>query len=250
MKILVLLIVGFILYLIARSYKTEKYVNINFDIKDRFDGDLMHHEAGLLVALMSKVAKADGKVSELEAEVLKHTFSDISSHFENNEEIREKLKEIYTNEKESFDNTIVIAQKLYKLTSRSYEKRMQVLEYLVNLAFIDQDFSKAEQMIIEDIAQALQISSNDYNNIINKFKSFYANVAASSKTTLEDAYKVLGASSSDDDKTIKLAYRTLVRKHHPDIISGQGAAQNIIDEATKKLQEINEAYEMIKKSRK
>lgn len=250
MKILVLLIVGFILYLIARSYKTEKYVNINFDIKDRFDGDLMHHEAGLLVALMSKVAKADGKVSELEAEVLKHTFSDISAHFENNEEIREKLKEIYTNEKESFDNTIVIAQKLYKLTSRSYEKRMQVLEYLVNLAFIDQDFSKAEQMIIEDIAQALQISSNDYNNIINKFKSFYANVAASSKTTLEDAYKVLGASSSDDDKTIKLAYRTLVRKHHPDIISGQGAAQNIIDEATKKLQEINEAYEMIKKSRK
>ena len=40
-----------------------------------------------------------------------------------------------------------------------------------------------------------------------------------------------------------------MKKHHPDIISGQGAAQNIIDEATKKLQEINEAYEIIKKDR-
>lgn len=250
MKILVLLIIGFILYLIMRSYKTEKYVNINFDIKNRFDGDLMHHEAGLLVALMSKVAKADGKVSELEAEVLKHTFSDISSHFENNEEIREKLKKIYTEEKETFENTISIAEKLYKLTANSYEKRVQVLEYLINLAFIDQDFSEAEQMIIEDIAQALKISSKDYNNIINKFKSFYANAASSAEQTLEEAYNILGLKSNDDDKTLKNTYRALVKKHHPDIISGQGAAQNIIDQATKKLQEINEAYEMIKKSRK
>ena len=48
-----------------------------------------------LVALMSKVAKADGNVSELEAEILSHTFSDISNHFEDSENIREQLKAIY-----------------------------------------------------------------------------------------------------------------------------------------------------------
>ena len=52
----------------------------------------MHHEAGLLVALMAKVSKADGQVCELEAEVLKHTFTDISSHFQNADEVRENLK--------------------------------------------------------------------------------------------------------------------------------------------------------------
>lgn len=31
------------------------------------------------------------------------------------------------------------------------------MEYLLNLAFIDADFSKAEQEITEDIAQALKI---------------------------------------------------------------------------------------------
>ena len=41
----------------------------------------------------------------------------------------------------------------------------------------------------------------------------------------------------------------LYKKYHPDIIIGQGASQNIIDDATKKLQEINEAYEMIKKDK-
>ena len=39
--------------------------------------------------------KKDGKVCELEAEVLKHTFNDISSHFENADEVREKLKKLY-----------------------------------------------------------------------------------------------------------------------------------------------------------
>ena len=108
MEIVVLLIVIVILFFIGKNYKTEEFKNINLKKKDRFEGDLLHHEAGLLVALMAKVSKADGKISELEAEVLKHTFTDISSHFENHEEIREKLKTIYENEKENFNNLIDI----------------------------------------------------------------------------------------------------------------------------------------------
>mgnify|MGYP000143707800 FL=1 len=48
---------------------------------------------------------------------------------------------------------------------------------------------------------------------------------------------------------IKKAYRKLVKEHHPDIVTGQGASQSIIEEATAKLQVINEAYELIKKSK-
>ncbi|WP_428026686.1 TerB family tellurite resistance protein [Arcobacter sp.] len=249
MKLLVLLFIGVVLYFIARSYKTEKFENIKFNIKENFQGDLLHHEAGLLIALMAKVAKADGGVCELEAEMLKHTFTDISSHFENSTEIREKLKQIYNQEKKTFDNTLDIAQKLLKLTKNDYQKRAKILEYLLNLAFIDKNFSEAEQMICEDIANALEIKPADFNQMVNNFKNFYASQAQNHATTLEQAYKILESTKEDDDKTIKNNYRKLVKKHHPDIISGQGASQNIIDEATKKLQEINEAYEMIKKSR-
>ncbi|RXJ79167.1 DnaJ domain-containing protein [Arcobacter sp. F2176] len=249
MKLLVLLFVGIILYFIARGYKTEKFENIKFNIKENFQGDLLHHEAGLLIALMAKVAKADGSVCELEAEMLKHTFTDISSHFENSEEIRDRLKKIYSDEKKSFDNTLELSQKLFKLTKSDYQKRLKILEYLLNLAFIDKTFSDAEKMICEDISNALQIKTNDFNHMINAFENFYASQAQNQATTLEQAYEVLESKKEDDDKTIKNNYRRLVKKHHPDIISGQGASQNIIDEATKKLQEINEAYEMIKKSR-
>ncbi len=249
MKLLFLLFVGIVLYFIARNYKTEKFENIKLDIKERFDGDLMNHEAGLLVSLMAKVAKADGQVSELEAEVLKHTFTDISRHFENSEEIREKLKEIYNKEKESFDNTISICEKLYKITKNDYQKRLRVLEYLLNLAFIDKEFSQTEMMITEDISNALKISKPDFETLVNNFENFYRNQKANEALSIDKAYEVLEASKEDDNNTLKKKYRTLVKKHHPDIVAGQGASQNIIDEATKKLQEINEAYEMIKKER-
>jgi DnaJ like chaperone protein len=247
MKLIVLLFVGVVLYLISRSYKTENYQNINIDKKQYFDANIEDHEAGLLVALMAKVAKADGGVCELEAEVLKHTFTDISSHFENNEDVREKLKDVYKKEKESFENTLEIASKYYKLTKRNYNKRLKVMEYLLNLAFIDGDFSEAEYMITEDISNTLEIKRSDFDNMINHFKAYYANKASSTKQTLSQAYKVLDLEETSDFTIIKKQYRKLVRKYHPDIITGQGANKATIDEANTKLQEINEAYEIIKK---
>ncbi len=249
MEIVVLLVVIAILFFIGKNYKTEEFKNINLKTKDRFEGDLLHHEAGLLVALMAKVSKADGKVCELEAEVLKHTFTDISSHFENAEEIREKLKKLYDSEKQSFDNLIDICNKLYNLTKHEYHKRVKIMEYLLNLAFIDKEFSSTEKMITEDISNALKIKIEDFNNLIYTFESFYAQQATNKAISLEKAYEILESNPTDDATTLKKNYRNLVKKHHPDIISGQGAAQNIIDEATKKLQEINEAYELIKKDR-
>jgi len=249
MKLLVLLIVGVVLYFIARNYKTEKFENIKLDIKENFNGDLMNHEAGLLIALMAKVAKADGSVCELEAQMLKHTFTDISRHFENAEEIREKLKVIYTKEKESFDNTLEICEKLYKITKHDYPKRVKIMEYLLNLAFIDKEFSQTELMITEDISNALKIKRPDFENLVNTFENFYREQKNSQAVTIDKAYEILESNPSDDNNILKKKYRTLVKKHHPDIVSGQGASQNIIDEATRKLQEINEAYELIKKER-
>lgn len=249
MEIVVLIVVIVILFLIGRNYKTEEFKNINLKRKDKFEGDILHHEAGLLIALMAKVSKADGQVCELEAEVLKHTFTDISSHFENADEVREKLKALYEMEKNSFDNLIDICNNLYNLTRNDYHKRVKIMEYLLNLAFIDKEFSSTERMITEDISNALKIKIEDFNNLINTFQAFYSQQASNKAISLEKAYEILESNPSDDAATLKKNYRTLVKKHHPDIISGQGAAQNIIDEATRKLQEINEAYELIKKAK-
>ncbi len=249
MNWIVFIIVGFLFYMLTRGYKTANYQNIHVNKKQKLRGDLAEHEAGLLVSLMAKVAKADGKVCELEAELLSHTFTDISRVFENNEEIREQLKQIYKKEMESFDNTIVVSQKYFELTSRDYRKRLGVMEYLLNLAFIDHDFSKAEFMICEDIANALEIKKADFEEMIAKFEQFYAQKKQKAGMNLKKAYEVLGVSEEVDFATVKKEYRKLVRQYHPDILMGQGKEQSIIDAATEKLQEINEAYEIVKKKR-
>ncbi len=246
-KLLVLAIVGFVFYMLNRSYKSSDFKHIKVDGKQTLKGDLEDHEAGLLISLMAKVAKADGKVSELEAEILSHTFTDISNHFENSEEIREKLKAIYKEQMNSFDNTIDIAKKYLKLTKNEYSKRLKLMEYLLNLAFIDNDFSKAEFMITEDIANALEIKKSDFETLIAQFERFYKQKQNAKELSLAKACEVLGVDINDDMGAIKKKYRQLVKENHPDIITGQGASQSIIDEATAKLQNINEAYEVLKK---
>ena len=49
--------------------------------------------------------------------------------------------------------------------------------------------------------------------------------------------------------SIKKAYRKLVREYHPDIIKSQDKDEAYIEEATAKTQEINQAYEIIKKAK-
>lgn len=247
MNWIVFLLVAFLFYALTRGYKTADYQHIHVNKKQALKGDLAEHEAGLLVALMAKVAKADGKVCELEAQLLSLTFTDISKVFEDSESIREQLKAIYKKEMQSFDNTLIISQKYLKLTSRDYRKRLSVMEYLLNLAFIDSDFSKTEFMICEDIANSLEIKKADFQGMIARFEQFYAQKKQQQGMNLKKAYEVLGLEEGVEFSVVKKEYRKLVREHHPDILMGQGKEQSIIDEATEKLQEINEAYELIKK---
>ena len=116
------------------------------------------------------------------------------------------------------------------------------MEYLLNTTFIDKEFSNTEHMITEDIANFLEIKRADFETLINTFENFYRDQKNNQAISLDKAYEILESKQEDDNSTLKKNYRKLVRKHHPDIITGQGASQNIIDEATKKLQEINEAY--------
>ncbi|MDO4618288.1 MAG: DnaJ domain-containing protein [Clostridia bacterium] len=54
-------------------------------------------------------------------------------------------------------------------------------------------------------------------------------------------YEVLGVNPSDDEETIKKAYRNLVKKYHPDRYTNSP----LKDEANEKLKEINLAYDII-----
>jgi len=205
-------------------------------------------ELGLFVALVAKVAKADGRVDELEAQLIGNMFDDISSIFPDKDKARSILKEIFNEEKEISGDTKEIAQALNKLLGRSILKRRQFVGFLIQLASAGNGISSEEDRVLREIVSELNITPDEYNTMHFKFENMLKNKQQS--MSLVEAYKVLGVKESHDMNIIKKRYRKLVRQYHPDIIKSQNKDDAYMEEATAKTQEINQAYEIIKESGK
>jgi DnaJ like chaperone protein len=68
-------------------------------------------------------------------------------------------------------------------------------------------------------------------------------------TSLEDAYDALGVTPEVGDKDLKRAYRKLMSENHPDKLIAQGVPEDMVKLATERSQEIQAAYEMVRKAR-
>ena len=205
-------------------------------------------ELGLFIALVAKVAKADGRVHELEAQLIGMMFDDISGVFENKEKVRSILKEIFNEEKENTDDTKEIAQSLNKLLGRSRMKRRQFVEFLIQLALVDNGISSDEDRILREIVSELNITIDEYQAMLSKFENRIKN--KQQNMSISKAYEILDVHESDDISIVKKTYRKLIRQYHPDIIKSQDKDEAYIEEATAKTQEINQAYEIIKEAKK
>ena len=234
------------LYVAFRLYKVyvSKQLNKLSGSKALFRESALGH----FIALVAKVAKADGRVSELEAQLISMMFDDISKIFIGKGKTRNILKEIFNEEKERVDDTNEVAQSLNKLLGRSRLKRRQFVEFLIQLAFVDEGLSSDEDKVLRVIVAALNIAPSEYDAMLYKFENMRKSQPQS--MSLEEAYKMLGVNESDDFNTIKKTYRNLVREYHPDIMVSQEKDAAYIEEATAKMQEINQAYQIIKEAKK
>ncbi len=244
-------LVGIFLAWVFKSYRRFEQVNYtqqqfrNFTLTREH---LAQSELGLFVALTAKVAKADGHVDKLEAELIGNMFNDISAVFPQPERTKEMLKEIFKIEKELIYNIDETALALQRLIGRDRHKRHMMMAFLVNLAYIDGHLSHAEENMLLKIAAFLHFENSEIQAMLRQASGMHQH--ATTQSSLEEAYALLECSSDDSLDTVKKRYRKLVRKYHPDIIKAQGADDDYIDQATEKVQQINAAYEMIKKSKR
>ena len=247
-NIILFALLGAIFYYVFKSYsKYEKYSKEAFKDFSISHDALKRSELGLFVALCAKVAKADGRVDALEAELVSNMLDDVSAVFPQPQKTKAIFKEIFDEEKNQTDNIEHLAHALSHATKRSKAMQTQFMQFLIQLAFADGEVTKSEEMVLSTIAEALSFDPKLYHQIFDQFEAMMQN--AQPKESLSDAYKILGVKESDDMQTIKKAYRKLVREYHPDIIKSQGKSEAYIKKATQKTQEINAAYEMIKRAR-
>lgn len=249
-QILLFILLAVIFYWISKGY--SKYEGSEYSQK-QFKGFVLTKDAlakselGLFVALTAKVAKADGRVDELEAELVGNMFNDISSLFPDPEATKKLLKEIFDIEKQVPHNLDTVAYALYAIIGNDSHKRIQMMQFLVNLAYIDGTLSHTEESMLTKIAAFLHFNTNELTAMLEQFGSFHHKSVKES--SIDQSYTLLGITKEASNDDIKKAYRALVKQYHPDIVKAQGASEDYIQAATAKVQEINAAYEMIKKQR-
>ena len=77
----------------------------------------------------------------------------------------------------------------------------------------------------------------------------YSNSHTSSVNKIDDYYKELECSSSDDFSTIKKNYRRLMKEHHYDSLVSKGLPKEMLEFSEEKTKRLNEAYAAIKELR-
>ena len=232
--VLFLLILGGAIFLFMNVQSSNRKKQANVD------------EAKFLVSLLAKVAKSDGRVSELEARLITQVLDDLSQKVSG---VREYLKEVYNSQKENVDNAYETARNYKRAFNLNYDTCVARLTFFLNLAYIDGEFNKSEQDIIRNIAYGFGIDKETLDEIIYKFDSFYGSRFGADRDEVSrenDAFEVLGLSKNASLDEVKARYKELVRQYHPDILMGRGESKDVIERSTKKLQEINEAYGRLK----
>jgi DnaJ like chaperone protein len=117
------------------------------------------------------------------------------------------------------------------------EHRLQLMAFLCEIAKADGHVDDTEVQALRQIARAMYLNEDVITQMLSLGES-----------TLDDAYKVLGISPDASDDEVKKAYRKMAMQYHPDKVADLG--DDVKEAATKRLQEINNAKEMIYKARK
>ena len=166
-----------------------------------------------LLVLSAAVMKADGNVMKSELDYVKRFFLQNFGQ-ERAESYIKMLREIL----EKDYNLYEVSQQVGRYMD--YSSRLQLLHYLFGIANADKAISQEELGVINTISDYMGITNSDFLSV----KAMFA---------------------TDDE--VKRAYREMAKKNHPDLVSNLG--EEVRQAAEKKFQEVNAAYEAIKKQR-
>lgn len=185
-----------------------------------------------VVVLSAKMAKADGTVTRDEIAAFKQIF-----HVPPNEV--KNVGRLFDQARKDSHGYEPYAKQVAKIFQGNPAVLEELLGGLFHIAKADGIAHPAE---IEFLTRVSDIFGFD-NATFQRMK--VAHLGAS----MDDPYVVLGVDHGDTDDQIRLAWRTLMREHHPDTLVAQGMPEDFIEVATEKVATINAAYDQICKQR-
>ncbi len=165
-------------------------------------------------SMLAKIAKADGRVSEKEIEMI-------------DQFINQELKL----DQSSMGEAINIFRHQPQIISL-------MMDILIRVSAADGSISPEEDHMLHTAATIFNYSDSAFTRL----KSSYVK-------EVNRYYGILNVDETASNDEIKKQYRKLVSEYHPDKIEAKGLPEEFIKFATDKFKEIQEAYDTIRKER-
>ena len=210
-----------------------------------------------LFSALGHLAKSDGQVTNREIQIATALMDDMNLSGDARQEAQNAFRE-----GKARDFPLVDTLKgLYEACHGRRDILQVFLEILIQAAFADGKLSQEEYVVLEKVAKPLGFRRRDLDYLISMFEAEIRfrqrggqqrssqHSPYTETQSIDDAYRILGVSSSDDEKTIKRAYRKRMAEHHPDKLVSKGLPEQAMEIAKKKAQDIQSAYELVKQKR-
>ena len=199
--------------------------------------------------LLGYLAKADGRISQ---EEINHTEGIISQMGLNGEQ-RTRAIDLFRRGAEAGFQPESTVSSFLEICGPQKQLQQTLLFFLISLAQADQDIADAEHAALRQVAILMGFGGAHLEQLLRTAQAqgnFHGGATAQpAANILADAYVALGVSDTVTDKELKRAYRKLMSQNHPDKLIAKGLPEDMIKIATEKSQEIQSAYETVRKYR-
>ena len=232
----------------SQDFSNQGGFNRFFANKDSFANQAVFFHA--VFSVYGHIAKASGQVTPQEIRAASMLMDKMGLSGEKRSEAQAAFAQGKTSE---FQLEQVLTE--FKRSSFGQRDILQLfLEVQLQAAFADGELHQKERDILYTVARILGFSVRDIERLLQQLEAqmhFHRQQSghSSSGPDLDDAYNMLGISASDDDRTVKKAWRKLMSQHHPDKLIAKGLPKEMLDIANQKAQDIQAAYERVKQDR-
>ena len=186
-------------------------------------------------SMLAKLVQADGQVKQEEIDSVEHFMAHDLNLDSYGQRITKNIFFTALNARQRFED---FAYQFYA----EFKSQPQLLELMIDILLrvstADGNLTQSEEALIRSAIRIFQLSDQDYSAIKQKYAPSF-----------DKSYAVLGCDKNDPDDVIKTRYRKLANNFHPDKIASKGLPEEFTKFANEKFQEIQTAYEDIKKQR-
>ena len=261
MEILLLVVAGIVLYMLYNSfsdYMKNPYKLPSEDFSDSFkreykpednpyieltDEDrIKKGEFGILAQILAHIAQSDGKVCDLEHELISEMLNDMEvelNQYNDYKDARGSLQSIFdeATKESDLDN---LANAFVEATKGEYKKRVKVVEFLLAVAYADGELSEMEREKIIDVAAIFELNNDDFNRIYDDFEARYNNGV---EITQDKAMALLGLEAGFTRKELENAYHKAIKDKKQNIFKSLNKPFD-----SESLREVDSAYKVLSES--